>query len=605
MKWQMLALAGAFLLGSNDSQALDLWIDNIYVTQATQTYNKSVPLVAKRRGLVRIFTRADQANNAAPQVRLDLYYNGVYSKSVRLNADNGFNGVPTVVDSRNYTYSHDYFLDAADIRPGLQLHAEVDPDTVYPQSNYLNDVWPQGARRSDYSIDVSKLKRENVWTAPTYRAMLVPLHTSNGLVGDVNTSNTESYVDYLRRVLPVPEALDVRVRSPYYFNGTPGPNYDYQWTRVLNEMDALRYAENQPTRHYYAVLKPYYNGGGSGMAWIGGWSAVGVDWTSPVNGGNGNITWRSGTYAHEVGHNLGLRHAPCGGAAGADPYFPYYNGGIGVTGFDVFRNRMFNPGDNNFWTDLMGYCGYDWISDYHYRRALQWRNNNDWLNGNKMSAAAELELVDRPGLMPASGEPTPSAAEKTYAAATEDSLLIWGRIEHGRVVLEPAFRVKGAPTPAPAHSDYQLQALDQNGRVMAQQAFVVYQSDHGNESGFAFRMQLPKPARTAGKTGRMAPEFSELRLLQHGTPVVSARSQVALTTSKTMRPASLTKSAGKRVLQWDAQTYPVALVRNADTGEVLSFARDGRLELPASAAKTLDVQFGDGIGSRRQQFTMR
>ena len=602
MKWQLSALAGALLFGSNSSQALDLWIDNIYVTQATQTYTKSVPLVAQRRGLVRIFTRADQANNAVPQVRLDFYYNGVFSKSLRLNADNGFAGVPTVVDSRNYTYSHDYFIDAADIRPGLQLHAEIDPDTVYSQSNYLNDVWPHGARRSDYSIDISKLKRENVWTAPTYRTMLVPLRTSNGLVGDVNSSNSESFVEYLRRVLPVPEALDVRVRSPYYFNGTPGPNYDYQWTRVLNEMDALRYAENQPTRHYYAVLKPYYNGGGSGMAWIGGWSAVGVDWTTPVGGGNGTTTWRSGTYAHEVGHNLSLRHAPCGGAAGADPYFPYYNGGIGVTGFDVFRNRIFNPSDSNYWSDLMGYCGYDWISDYHYKRAMQWRNNNDWLNGNKTAPglAAGQEWtgpVDHD--LPA--DETETALDKKGAIATTDSLLIWGRIENGRVILEPAFRVKGRPTPAPAHSDYQLQALDQHGRVLAQQPFEIYQSDHGDDYGFAFRMALPAASRSAGKTA--SGELSELRLLQHGNQLISINGKAR--SNKTVRPASLQKRADKRVLEWDAQTYPVALVRNAETGEVLSFAREGRLELPASAAKELDVQFGDGIGSKRQRFPMR
>ncbi len=34
--------------------------------------------------------------------------------------------------------------------------------------------------------------------------------------------------------------------------------------------------------------------------------------------------------AHEVGHNLDLRHAPCGGAGGPDPTFPYPDGSIGM-----------------------------------------------------------------------------------------------------------------------------------------------------------------------------------------------------------------------------------------------------------------------------------
>lgn len=588
MKWSTSAVAAALALATQSSHALDLWIENIYVTQATQTYNKSVPLVAKRRGLVRIFTRADRPNSAVPQVRLDLYYYGVYAKSITLNADNGFAGVPTVVDSRNYVYSHDYFIDAADVRPGLQLHAEVDPHTAYQQTNYLNDVWPHGARRTDYSVDTSKLVRENVWNAPTYRTMLVPLRTSNGLVGDVHTGNTESYVEYLRRVLPVPEALDVRVHSPYYFNGTPGPNYDSQWTRVLNEMDALRYAENQPTRHYYAVLKPYYGGGGSGMAWIGGWAGIGVDWTTNMGGSNGTITWRSGTYAHEVGHNLSLRHAPCGGPSGADPYFPYYNGSIGVTGFDVFKNRYFNPNDNNYWSDLMGYCGYDWISDYHYNKALQWRNRYDWLNGQSVQYGSESKAHIAPPI------------EREQNA--QESLLVWGRIEDGRVILEPAFRVKGASTVEKSDSEYRMQMIDTSGRVVNEQAFEVYPSDHGDALGFAFRMRLPASSRTFNKASGGA--VSELRLMQYGNQLASKRSMPVTALNKTTRAPTLKVAAGKPVLEWDHQRYPVALIRNAANGEVISFARDGRIELADLPAKTIDVQFGDGVNSIHKQFKL-
>ena len=33
--------------------------------------------------------------------------------------------------------------------------------------------------------------------------------------------------------------------------------------------------------------------------------------------------------AHELGHNLSLYHAPCGGAQGPDPSFPQRDGSIG------------------------------------------------------------------------------------------------------------------------------------------------------------------------------------------------------------------------------------------------------------------------------------
>lgn len=573
------AVLGALALGAERAQALDLWIDNVYVTQATQTYNKSVPLVAARRGLVRIFTRANQANSAVVPVKLDFYYNGVFSKSVRVNPRSGFTGVPTSVNSQNYTYSHDYTLSAADIRPGLQLVVEVDPDTLYPQSNYLNDVWPQGARRTDYSIDTGKLVRENVWNAPVFQTMLVPLRTYNGLVGDVNANNLESYVNYLRRVLPVPEALDVKLHSPYYFNGTPGPNYDNQWTRVLNELDALRYAERQSTRHYYGVLKPYYSSGGTGMAWIGGWAGMGIDWNSSLNGGNGTTTWRSGTYAHETGHNLGLQHAPCGGAAGTDPNYPYSWASIGVTGYDVWQNQIFNPNDGNSWTDLMGYCGYDWVSDYQYKRALSWRDRNDW---------------------PAAGTRAGAAA-----ATGAQSLLIWGRIENGQVILEPAFRVDDAPTPEAKNSDYAIESSDAYGRVVARHSFTVYPSDHGEDQGFAFRMALPRAANGSAMLAANALAASELRLVQNGATRASLRRAPAMVRARAARPAAVTRGkAGHRVLEWDGARYPVALVRNAANGEVMGFARDGRFEFEAGTVSAIAVQFSEGLDSTSQTFAL-
>ena len=65
---------------------------------------------------------------------------------------------------------------------------------------------------------------------------------------------------------------------------------------------------------------------------------------------------------HEIGHTLGLLHAPCGGVSGADPDFPHSSGGIGVPGFDTAGQRLFDTQHR----DIMGYCGPVWISDYNY-----------------------------------------------------------------------------------------------------------------------------------------------------------------------------------------------------------------------------------------------
>jgi hypothetical protein len=62
--------------------------------------------------------------------------------------------------------------------------------------------------------------------------------------------------------------------------------------------------------------------------------------------------------AHELGHNFGRNHAPCGGAGGADPGYPYANGRIGTWGWS--GSQLLSPTQ---WVDLMS-CNPGWVSDY-------------------------------------------------------------------------------------------------------------------------------------------------------------------------------------------------------------------------------------------------
>jgi hypothetical protein len=57
-------------------------------------------------------------------------------------------------------------------------------------------------------------------------------------------------------------------------------------------------------------------------------------------------------------------------------------------------------------------------------------------------------------------------------------------------------------------------------------------------------------------------------------------------------------------LAWDARSYPMALVRDAATGQILSFARGGDVRL-VSGARDLDVTFSDGVRSRRERVAVR
>ena len=69
--------------------------------------------------------------------------------------------------------------------------------------------------------------------------------------------------------------------------------------------------------------------------------------------------------AHEISHNFGRKHAPCGGPKNVDSNFPYGNGSIGEFGFD--GTRIYDP---TTYYDLMSYCHPQWISPYTFKKLI-------------------------------------------------------------------------------------------------------------------------------------------------------------------------------------------------------------------------------------------
>jgi hypothetical protein len=90
--------------------------------------------------------------------------------------------------------------------------------------------------------------------------------------------------------------------------------------------------------------------------------------------------------------------------------------------------------------DLMTYCHPEWISDYTFTGALDY-------------------IVAHP-------------TSPTIAAGSVPSVLIWGRIDDGVPVLEPAVEVMAAPTPLPASGPYHLQGIDVSGRTLLDLSFA-------------------------------------------------------------------------------------------------------------------------------------
>jgi hypothetical protein len=80
------------------------------------------------------------------------------------------------------------------------------------------------------------------------------------------------------------------------------------------------------------------------------------------------------TMIHELGHNHGRKHAPCGDATNYDDHYPYYRGSIGVWGYDLVEKKIKDP---RYYTDFMGYCYPRWVSDYTYSGIFRWIQNTN------------------------------------------------------------------------------------------------------------------------------------------------------------------------------------------------------------------------------------
>jgi hypothetical protein len=181
------------------------------------------------------------------------------------------------------------------------------------------------------------------------------------------------------------------------------------------------------------------------------------------------------------------------------------------------------------------------------------------------------------------------------AAAPRRSLLVWGQITPSGVVLEPSFEIDARPSLPTRAGPYRIRATDAAGREMFSFSFAGNEIDHlPNHRLFAFVVPLP--------AGQARP--AAIRLTANGREAVRRSSLLPGPLGDapmTPGPARLNRIGGPRSrLEWDAKAYPMALVRDPATGQILSFARGGRLDIGVPGQE-LDVTFSDGVNSVRQR----
>ena len=358
--------------------------------------------------------------------------------------------IPIEVDEGRLDQSYNAMIPGHVLQPGLEMVVELDPDAALSLEPGSRTRFPASGR---LALDVRDVLPMQLTIVPVlydtegYRTINSQIENA---VRNMATTDSHGVLRYTRDVLPIGD-LNVKLREPYYtFADTDGPTQ----SRILTEIEMLRHLEAgydeyyhgifaSPNRDLTTLLSP------GGQAFRSGHAAVSLF--------SGAAATSRTTFAHELGHNLSLPHAPCGDVRDFDLDFPYPDGSIGVWGHrfkpgaETGVGRLFHP---DAYKDLMSYCSPSWISDYNFTKALTFRLASS-------PAAFRQPLV---------------------ASQTTSTLLLWGGVQDGDLRLEPAFMSDARVKLPEASGPYQLTGLDAQGRRLFSLSFTPDELDHGGSS---------------------------------------------------------------------------------------------------------------------------
>ena len=413
-----------------------------YLTQATQSLEYPVPLVAGEAALLRVFVTAGQDVNATmPPVRATFYLDGSEEHTAEMPGRP--TRLPWQVNEGDLSGSANAVVPGSVVTPGLEMVVEIDPDRTLDAALGVRARLPATGRTA-----------VNVRTVPPLDLTLVPFlwtdQPDSTVLTRIEGLTSESDLFRLTRdILPVGD-FSLTVHEPVWTSVDPTSDAN----AVLGPETELIYAMEGASGHYMAIFRSQGNNGLKGQAQKPGYVSLSI--------------LDANTIAHELGHNLNLDHAPGCGAGDPDPEYPYEDGAIGAWGYDFLNERLVNPGTS----DIMTYCDPQWISEFSFAKAMGHRSR--------------------------SASPRPAAAGKTLASK---GLLLWGGLnENDQLFLEPAFVVNAPPSLARIDGPYTITGEDDRGNNLFSLPFGLPEYGCGAKGGsFAFILPVREGvARQAG-----------------------------------------------------------------------------------------------------------
>jgi hypothetical protein len=370
--------------------AKPLYINGIEVTQAIQYYDSgqhltdpadrradnAVRLVAFKPAYVRVYVRGGSAPvynvSGTLQVqrrRLGFLYDTVQTLTPIPDGPSWL-GVPGTVRAQT---SLAYNTERSDLRRSLNFY--LSGDLMMGWLRLIVRI--QAGELSDQTeLDLDVTLRQTLRVA----GILVSYSGPPSSTSPPGTPNIN---------LAAPSLQDLRPTSAFARNALPVESAgryrnagSLPWTRPLDDPVTAGFCSTNWNDLLTALQTPRTNDGNR-QDWVYYGllpSGIPVGGLIGCGGPAGTSAGRAGTnlqdqqaLAHEVCHQLGFTHAPCGAVGTtADPNYPTYEpygaASIGEFGLNVSTGQIIRP---TVARDLMSYCPPQWLSLYHYRRLLR------------------------------------------------------------------------------------------------------------------------------------------------------------------------------------------------------------------------------------------
>jgi hypothetical protein len=488
----------------------DVSVNRVEVVQGITMGDSYTVHVAHRPALLRVFvslTGPDHLDGVT--ARLTRYVGGVAQDALLA----GPATIYAATNEGNLSQTLNFSLPDAWLAAGTSYVVELDHANTLTESNETNNRFPGGGAQSFDFVNV-----------PTLEVVIVPVQYARpGASTSVPDTGNLDYLTWMPFKLYPVSQINYTVHGTVTFNGDLRytTNGGQGWVDLLNVITAI-HASEDPAQHklYYGLVDSVGVdgcGGGciAGIGWVNQQFGVYSKTSLGFAGFPGARSEASPTFTHEMGHNFGRRHSPCGTTNGLGPY-PYGVGApIGQWGYDPASGLMYNP---STYKDYMSYCGPEWTSDFTYRALYEaWA----WALNPYGQDVATSEALVYSGLIGADGVPQVDSAfiERAPVAQLTD---------------------RGG--------QYRLDVLDAAGQVLASQAFTPVQIAVDRQGGapnmpnltadlLGFRVVVPVVEGAAG-----------LRLT-HGAEVLWERQ---VSGAKPDLSAATVTAAGDGGLAWSA-----------------------------------------------------